>query len=79
MLCASLDGSGVWGRIDSCICMAESLSFLPETMTTLLIGCTQYKIKSLEFETKIWMDLEMIILSKSERERQYMMSLICGI
>ena len=45
MLCPSLDGSGVWGRIDSYICMAESLSFLPETITTLLIGCTPIQNK----------------------------------
>ena len=25
MLCCSLDGRGVWGRMDTCICMAESL------------------------------------------------------
>ena len=25
MLCGSLDGRGVWGRVDICICMAESL------------------------------------------------------
>ena len=25
MLYGSLDGSGVWGRMDTCICMAESL------------------------------------------------------
>ena len=23
MLCGSLDGRGVWGRMDTCICMAE--------------------------------------------------------
>ena len=38
MSCGSLDGSGVWGRMDTCICMAESLSCSPETTTTLLIG-----------------------------------------
>jgi len=38
MLCASLDGSGVWGRMDTCICVAESLPCLPETTTILLIG-----------------------------------------
>ena len=40
MLCASLDGRGVWGRMDTCICvcMAESLLCSPETTTTLLIG-----------------------------------------
>ena len=26
-----------------------------------------------------WMDLEMIILSKSDRDKYYMISLICGI
>ena len=38
MLCASLDGRWVWGRMDTCICMAESLHYLPETTTTLLIS-----------------------------------------
>ena len=28
----------VWGRMDTCSCMAESLCCLPETVTTLLIG-----------------------------------------
>ena len=40
MLHGSLDGRGVWGRIDTCICMAEALCCPPETITTLLIGCT---------------------------------------
>ena len=34
----SLDGRGVWGRMDTCICMAESLCCPPETITALLIG-----------------------------------------
>ena len=34
----SLDGRGVWGRTDTCICMAESISCSLETITTLLIG-----------------------------------------
>ena len=33
MLCSSLEGSGVWGRTDTCICMAESLCSPPETIT----------------------------------------------
>ena len=37
MLCGSLDGKGLWGRMDTCICMAESLHYSPETITTLLI------------------------------------------
>ena len=30
---------GIWGRMDTCICMAESLQCSPETTTTLLISC----------------------------------------
>ena len=33
MLCGSLDGRGVWARMDTCICMAESLCRPPETIT----------------------------------------------
>ena len=36
MLCGSLDGRGVWGRMDTCICMAESLLCPHETVTSLL-------------------------------------------
>ena len=37
-LCGNLDGRGVWGRMDTCICMTESLCCSPETITTLLTG-----------------------------------------
>ena len=37
---SSLDGKGVQGRRDTCICMAESLHCSPETVTTFLIGYT---------------------------------------
>ena len=40
MLRSSLDGRGVWGRMDTCICMAEVFCCAPETITTLLIGYT---------------------------------------
>ena len=33
VLCGSLDGWGVWGRMDPCVFMAESLCCLPETIT----------------------------------------------
>ena len=41
MLCGSLDGRGVWRRMDTCvcICMAESLCCSPE-ITALFIGNT---------------------------------------
>ena len=40
MLCGSLDGRGVWGRMDTCICMAESLAYAYEALTTLLMDYT---------------------------------------
>ena len=39
MLCGSLDGKRVWGRMDTCICMAKSLCCSPETITTALPQC----------------------------------------
>ena len=47
MLCGGLDGRGVWGRMDTCICMAESLCCPPETITTLFIDYESENIKSL--------------------------------
>ena len=45
-LCSSLDGIGVRGRMDTCICMAESLQCSPEPITTFLISDTPiYKNK----------------------------------
>ena len=38
MLYTSLDERRVWVKMDSCICMGESLHCSPETVTTLLIG-----------------------------------------
>ena len=45
VLRGSLDGRGVWRRMDTCICMAESIWCSPETVTTLLIGYTPIQIK----------------------------------
>ena len=38
----------VWGRMDTCICMAESLHSSPETITTLLSGYTPIQNRKLE-------------------------------
>ena len=38
MLCDSLNGREVWGRMDICICMAEAFPCSLKTITTLLIG-----------------------------------------
>ena len=48
MFCDNLDGRGVWGRMDTCICMAESLHCPPETFTMLLTGYAPTKKKMLE-------------------------------
>ena len=48
MLYSSLDWRGVWGRMDACICMDESLHCSPETITTVIMTITQYKTKSLK-------------------------------
>ena len=46
MLSSSLDRRGVWGRMDTYICMAESLCCSPETITTLLISCVVVQLPS---------------------------------
>ena len=38
ILCGSLDGREVWGRMNTRMCMAESLRWSSETITALLIG-----------------------------------------
>ena len=40
MLCGAMDGRGVWGRMETYICLAESLSCSPKIIATLLIGYT---------------------------------------
>ena len=44
-VCGSLDGRGVSGRMDTCICTAESLCCSPKTITTLLISYTPIQTK----------------------------------
>ena len=36
MLCGSLDGREVWGRMGKCVCVPESLCYSLKTITTLL-------------------------------------------
>ena len=52
MLCGSLDGRAVWERRDTCICMAESLHYSHEAITTLLIGYTPIQNKKFVFFLK---------------------------
>ena len=41
-------GGGTRGRVDTCVCMAESLHCPPETITTLLISYTLIYKKKLK-------------------------------
>ena len=47
MLCGSLDGRGIWGRVDTLVSMAESLCCPPETIIALFIGYAAAAAKSL--------------------------------
>ena len=54
VLCGSLDGGG-WGgfgRMDTCICMAESLSCSPRMITTLLTCYTPIQNKKFKRKKK---------------------------
>ena len=69
---AALMGSEFWGRMDTCVCMAESLCYPPETITTLLIGSTptQNKTFSLKKKKKNKVRMYVIILMvKTELEK----------
>ena len=35
MLCGNLSGRGIWGRMDTCVCMTESICYSLETITTI--------------------------------------------
>ena len=58
MLCGSLDGRGVWGRMDACICTTEFPCCLPETITTLLIGYTPKQNKKFPKKQKSVPEIE---------------------
>ena len=36
MLCGSLDGRGLWERMDTCVSIAEALHCSPESITLLM-------------------------------------------
>ena len=48
MLRGSLVGKGVWGKMNTCMYMAESLCGSPETVTTLLISDTPIQNKKVK-------------------------------
>ena len=48
VLCGILDGRRALGRMDTCICMVESLCGPPETVTIFLIDYTPMQNKQLK-------------------------------
>ena len=66
MLCDSLDEKAVWGRMDPCTCMAESLLCTPETITALLIGYTLTRNKHF-FKKKLSYTTDIKKIQKSNR------------
>ena len=48
MLRGRLDAMRVWESMDTCICMAESLCYPSQIITTLLIGYTPIQNKKLK-------------------------------
>ena len=51
-LCASLNGRGIWGRMDTCICIVKSLCCSAKTATTLLTGYTPIQNKKFKVTKK---------------------------
>ena len=51
-VCAGLEGKGVWGRMDTRVCRAESLRWSPEAAITLLPGFTPIQNKKLKLGEK---------------------------
>ena len=54
MLCGSLDGREVWGRMDECICMAESLCCALEMIATLLVGYVVQFLHNAQLFANLW-------------------------
>ena len=48
IVCGGLDGREVWGRMDTCICLIESLCCPYETIIALLTGYTPVQNKKLK-------------------------------
>ena len=68
MLCGSLDWRGVWGRMDTHICMSESLYCLPETITILLISYTSIHNKKIFFKGILFSNVRQVVVSADYSE-----------
>ena len=48
-------GNGIWGRMDTCICMTESLSCSPETITILFVNRLSVQFSSVQSLSHVWL------------------------
>ena len=92
MLCGDLDGNGVWGRMDTCIYMTESLLCSPETITTLFVdqlcvcvcvcACARMHTKSLQSYTTLCDTMDCVArqapLSMGFSRQEYWSGLPCS-
>ena len=79
MLSGSLDGRGVWGRMDACIYVAVSLCHSPETITTLFVNpaISQHKmflvLKKIKIKNKLtkWITSKDLLYSTGNSAQCY--------
>ena len=80
MLCGNLDGRGVWGRMDTCVCVAESLCCPPEITTTLLISyvcCMVNSFSPVRLFVTLWTIAQQAPLSMGFSKQEYWSGLPC--
>ena len=82
ILCGGLDGREVWVRMDTCICLIESLCCPYETIKALLTGYTPVQNKKLKKKntqnTKHKKTKNLSHIHYSRRERTLYFFLIAG-
>ena len=71
LYCASLDGRGVWRRMDTCLYMAENLHRSPKTITTLWTRYTSIQNKKLKRKKSSKQILLLEFLNKNKRENKH--------
>ena len=74
-LCGSLDGRGVWGRMDTCICMAQFPCYPPETITTLLISYTLTQNK--KFKKRIYHQITIVYVLMHFNQQPHLSVCLC--
>ena len=65
---ASWIGGGLWDRMDTCVCMAESLCFPPEIITILLISYAPIKNSTYK-KSRLWRRGRTGFLCKEKRKQ----------